>query len=87
MDENSELALYYFPSCPFCIRVCETLQRLGLEIELRDIDRESRRRAELIEATGRQAVPCLRIEDAQGAGQWIHESGDIIAYLERRFGS
>ena len=73
VSENSDLALYYFPSCPFCIRVCEFLQRIGREIELRDIHREPRRREEMIAATGRETVPCLHVGDAQGPGEWIHE--------------
>jgi len=31
-------------------------------------------------------VPCLRIEKADGAVEWMYESADINRYLERRFG-
>jgi hypothetical protein len=27
-------------------------------------------------------VPCLRIEQPGGAARWMHESADIIRYLE-----
>jgi glutathione S-transferase len=40
-----------------------------------------------VKATGRQTVPCLRIERADGSVEWMHESEDINAYLKERFGS
>ncbi|MFW5751331.1 MAG: glutaredoxin family protein [Planctomycetota bacterium] len=79
---TDHLALYHFPSCPFCVRVFDALERLGLDVERRDIMTEERWRDELYEATGRWTVPCLRIETAD-AVQWMHESADIVAWLER----
>jgi glutathione S-transferase len=79
------LSLYKFDGCPYCQRVRQALARLGLEIELRDIHAEPRYRQELVEATGRGTVPCLRIEEAGGKVRWLHESLDIIDFLERRF--
>ena len=78
------LSLYKFDGCPYCQRVRQAMARLGLEIELRDIHAEPRYRQELVEATGRGTVPCLRIEEG-GKVRWLHESLDIIAFLERRF--
>ncbi len=78
------LALYHFEGCPFCSRVRSVLGRLALEVELRDIQRDPRRRAELVEATGRATVPCLRIEEA-AAARWLHESTDIVRWLEGRY--
>jgi glutathione S-transferase len=80
------LSLYHFEGCPWCTRVRTALDRLGIEVELRDVQNEPTRRAELIGATGRATVPCLRIEDANGA-RWMHESADIIRWLEGRYGS
>jgi hypothetical protein len=34
--ETENLALYQFPACPFCIKARRTIQRLGLNIELRN---------------------------------------------------
>ncbi|MBW1881076.1 MAG: hypothetical protein JRJ84_22210 [Deltaproteobacteria bacterium] len=36
-----ELALYKFDSCPFCVRVHGAIDRLGVNIEYRDV-RETR---------------------------------------------
>jgi glutathione S-transferase len=75
------LSLYYFDGCPYCQRVRDAMRRLQLELELRDIHGQPKYREELVGATGRQMVPCLRIEQPNGA-RWMHESADIVRYLE-----
>ena len=82
-----KLALYEFPSCPFCRRVMDAIDALGVEVELRDIQRDSDFRDELQTATGRSTVPVLRIEDGAGDVQWMPESLDIIAYLREQTGA
>lgn len=77
-----DLALYHFDSCPYCERVRSALRRLDLEVELRDVEVYPKWRQELTAATGRQMVPCLRIEQPGGGARWLHESLDIIRYLE-----
>jgi glutaredoxin len=84
--ENETLALYYYPSCFFCRRVTSVIERLGIQVELRDILKVPRHREELVAARGRQTVPVLRCTDARGHDRWMPESRDIVAYLERRFG-
>jgi glutathione S-transferase len=61
--------------------------RLGLAVELRDVHADPARMRELVDATGRTTVPCLRIEDAPGRVRWMHESADIVRFLETRVGS
>ncbi len=80
--KGPHLALYHFDSCPYCERVRGALRRLDLDVELRNVQTEPRWRQELVSATGRQMVPCLRIEQPGGAARWLHESADIIRYLE-----
>ncbi|HXZ85257.1 MAG TPA: glutathione S-transferase N-terminal domain-containing protein [Myxococcota bacterium] len=82
MKKVPGLSLYHFEGCPYCGRVRDAMRRLGLEFELRDIQREPRYREELVSATGKQMVPCLRIEGAGGV-RWMHESADIVRYLEQ----
>lgn len=74
-------ALYHSQWCGFCTRVRQAMQGLGVELELRDVDMEAGRRAELIAGGGKGQVPCLRIEAADGGVRWMYESADIIAYL------
>jgi glutaredoxin 2 len=77
----SGLSLYHFDGCPYCDRVRSAMSRLRIELELRDIKQVAKYREELVAATGKQMVPCLRIETA-GKARWMHESGDIVRYLE-----
>jgi glutaredoxin len=87
MPALEQLSLYQTRTCPYCVRVRHAIERLGIELEIRDLNESSSRRRELIEATGRQTVPCLRIDRDDGRSEWLHESGDIVAYLEEHFGS
>ena len=77
------VALYEYMSCPYCARVRNALAGMGLEVESRDIQLDRQRLQELIDATGRTTVPCLRIESDRGV-EWMHESRDIIRYFEER---
>lgn len=85
MTPVSDLALYYEPACPYCLRVLRAMRRLGVDIELRDVVAEPRWREELFAARGRGTVPVLRIAHPDGPVEWMPESLDIVAYLERRF--
>ncbi len=80
---RERLALYYFPYCPFCVMVDRAIQRLGLDIERRNIRQDRVYAGELLEGGGRTTVPCLRIETPDGEVRWLYESRDIIAWLER----
>lgn len=84
--ETSQLALYQFPACPFCVKVRRTMKRLALNIELRNAQHEGEHRSALLEGGGKAQVPCLRIPHADGQVEWMYESGEIIRYLEERFG-
>jgi glutaredoxin len=80
-DTFMKLSLYHFQSCPYCLLVRRAIDELGLEVELRDILEDPARLRELVEATGRRMVPCLRIESEDGTVRWMHESRDIVDYL------
>lgn len=79
------LALYQFAACPFCIKVRKEIARLGLNIETRDAQNDSKRRSELEAGGGRVKVPCLRIRQDDGEDQWLYESDDIKLWLQRHF--
>ncbi|HKJ95309.1 MAG TPA: glutathione S-transferase N-terminal domain-containing protein [Gammaproteobacteria bacterium] len=85
-DKADDLALYYHEFCPFCIRVLRVVERLGIDLEMRDVRAEPANRQELIAGGGRGMVPCLRIDDGAGDYTWMYESADIANYLIRRFG-
>jgi glutaredoxin len=79
------LTLYHFATCPFCLKTRRTLQRLSLQIELRDAQHDAAHRAALVAGGGKPQVPCLLITDAQGKQTWLYESDAINAYLNREF--
>ncbi len=81
----AQLALYHFPTCPFCLKARRVMHRLALNIELRNAQHDAAHRQALLAGGGKIQTPCLRITDAQGLSVWLYESRDIIAYLEREF--
>ena len=76
--------LFYFTSCPYCIKVRLALWWSGIELPLRETLFNGNNRSELVTGGGKKQVPCLRIEDDQGAVRWLYESSDIIRYLKQR---
>jgi glutaredoxin 3 len=72
------LALYYFDSCPFCQIVLKVIDKLDLDVEMRDISMDQNHLARLTKDTGRRTVPCLYIDDKP-----MHESADIIQWLQK----
>jgi glutaredoxin len=83
---TQHLALYHFPTCPFCLKTRRVIRRLSLKIELRDAKNDETHRTALIAGGGKAQVPCLRITDANGTPSWLYESDAINAYLNREFG-
>ena len=84
-QQCSNLALYQFTTCPFCIKVRQEMNRLSLKVERRDAQKDGKNRSDLIQGYGQPKVPCLKITDSTGNSQWLVESGAIIAYLRGRF--
>ncbi len=84
--DADKLVLYQTASCPFCKRVRGAIDRLGINVELRDIILDEGYRDELIAERGRATVPVLRITSPDGSERWMPESADIIAYLEELYG-
>ena len=83
-QEASNLALYQFHACPFCVKTRRTLHRLNVPVALRDAKNDTQARQELEQQGGKIKVPCLRIEE-NGQSTWLYESKAIIAYLDQRF--
>lgn len=86
MRKPDDLALYYFDGCPWCMRVQRTLDRLGVQVEMRNTLRDRKHLDDLVAARGRRTVPVLRITHPDGRDEWLPESADIVEYLVRRFG-
>jgi len=83
--QRDRLALYYFDTCSFCRLVRREIDRLGIEVELRDIYADPRHRRDLVAARGRPTVPVLRITSGEEDDRWMPESRDIIRYLQATY--
>lgn len=82
---EDKLALYKYDGCPFCAMVRSAIERLGIDVELRDIFENPQHRDDLIEARQRATVPVLRITSPDGEDRWMPESRDIVRYLETTY--
>jgi glutathione S-transferase len=77
------LTLYTKSTCAFSRRVQAVIDRLGLQVELKDIEADEALAAELVALGGKQQVPYLVDTDA---GVSIYESDDIVAHLQSTYG-
>ena len=82
---EDKLALYYFDGCPFCALVRSEIDRLDIDVELRNIFEDPQHRDDLIDARGRAAVPVLRITSPGGEERWMPESRDIATSLQQTY--
>jgi glutathione S-transferase len=80
MQSEESYQLFKTDLCGFCYRVRGFMAENGIEIPLRDINQDVEAYRELLSATGRGTVPCLRIQRGDEV-QWMFESLDIMRYL------
>ena len=75
---KQSLELFYFPQCPFCALVLDTIEDLGIEdkITLLNIRENESYFKRLLEDTKRTTVPCLYIDNKP-----MFESNDIVNWL------
>jgi len=80
---TAHLSLYQLPACPFCVKVRREMKRGGLNIELKNINKDEQLREELITQGGSKKVPCLRIVDDKQEISWLYESSVINQYIQQ----
>lgn len=80
MSNTDHLLLYFYKSCPFCVKVEHFLAKKGLNIPIIFLDDDMAIVEELYHKTGSAQAPCLKIKDS-----YMRESDDIIAYLDHHF--
>jgi glutathione S-transferase len=71
--------LYFKPTCPFCQRVLQTAENLGVEFDLKDITESDAIADELIAKGGKRQVPFL-VDTEKDVS--MYESSDIIDYIK-----
>ncbi len=84
--QTSHLTLYQFRTCPFCMKVRRSINKMSLNIETRDAQKNPEHRQQLVRGGGVAKVPCLKIDRADGNATWLYESREIIRYLEQQYG-
>ena len=78
------LTLYSKEGCPFCRQVFAVIDRLNLEVEIKDILEDEANAAELETLGGKRQVPYLVDTDNDVA---LFESDDIVKHLQTTYGS
>ncbi|PSQ44742.1 glutaredoxin [Halobacteriales archaeon SW_7_68_16] len=81
----SNLELYELEGCPYCAKVTKKLDELDLEYESHMVARSHDERDEVERVSGQTGVPVL--VDPDNGIEGMPESDDIVAYLERAYGS
>ena len=75
------ITLYALPTCPYCAKVRDKLNGIGLEFSELDINEEEHSK-KLIELGGKRQVPYLIDNETNTK---MYESDDIVDYLERTY--
>ena len=57
----------------------------AINIEVRDAQRDSHHKYDLITFGGKQQVPFLRVPQKEQQDIWLYESDEIIQYLKKMF--
>lgn len=70
------LALYMTQRCWYCRAVFTAADRLGVDLEYRNILRDEGHLRELLALTGRRTVPCMLID-----GEPLFESARIVEWF------
>ncbi len=78
------LELYNFEASPYCRKVRERLCELNLDSLVHNVGKLSKHRPELVARGGKMMVPYLIDPNT---GTEMYESDDIVAYLDRTYGS
>ena len=78
---KTPLSLYHLSYCPYCMKVRKAADKLGLKLDLIDVNEDSTARTVLLKARGRATVPVLRIPEGRG-DRFLGESDDIDAFLQ-----
>ena len=79
----ADITLYELPGCPYCAKVIDTLEELGLEYDTVEVPSAHAERTEVKEISGQTGVPVIVDEDHGVDG--MHESDDIVEYLEETY--
>lgn len=87
MSEPSPVKVIVYATqwCPFCIRAIGLLKKKQANFDVIDVDKEPRKRAEMVEKSGRTSVPQIWIAEEHIGGcddlMLLERSGNLNAKL------
>ncbi len=79
------IKLYELSGCPYCAKVKDKLEELGLEYDSIKVPSNHDKRKEVKEVSGQTAVPVL--VDEENGVKGMSESDQIVKYLENTYGN
>jgi glutathione S-transferase len=79
----TSLELYELEGCPYCAKVINKLDELGLDYESHMVERDHDKRDEVQGVSGQTGVPVL--VDPEHGVEGMPESDDIVEYLEETY--
>ena len=79
------ITLYEVDGCPFCTKVTNKLDELGLEYDSIKVPSSHSQRDEVKAVSGQTGVPVL-VDEEHGVDA-MPESSDIVAFLEKTYGN
>ncbi len=71
------MILYTKTICPKCMYVKSEIERLGVQVETKNVDNDSEAK-ELVLNKGFMAAPILQVEN-----EWFADVNEIVAQLEK----
>lgn len=77
------ITLYELDGCPWCEKVADKLDELGVEYESEWVEALHSERNEVKRVSGQRGVPVIVDEDT---GVTMAESANIVDYLEKTYG-
>jgi glutaredoxin 3 len=81
----ANITLYELPGCPYCAKVIDKLNELGVEYDSIEVPRAHEERTEVESVSGQTGVPVI-IDEEHGV-DGMNESDDIVDYLEETYGA
>lgn len=72
------IELFVSDYCPYCVKVKNALDKMGVSVELRNVT-DPRERQRLLDLGGKTQIPFLYIEEKDVR---MYESDDIINYFK-----
>jgi glutaredoxin len=81
---DADVTLYRLQACPYCERVVQTLDRLGVDYHSRFVEPMHSDRDVVRRLTGKREVPVI-VDD--NTGVTMGESATIVKYLHKTYGN